>query len=108
AELAAGPIVARQVDIVGHGATIHAGAGQHVVLVGRIAHPVDDRALLGQAGFLADLVAGAVQVLDAGGDDDAFGILPGTAPDAVAGIDRGAGIGGVGAAAQIGVPGLVA
>src|SRR6516162_4765878 len=106
--LAAAPIVAGQVDVVGKRAPLHVGAGQDVVLVGRVADAVDDRALLRQAGFLGDLVAVAVQVVDAGGDDHAFGVLPGAAADAVAGIDGGARIGRIGAAAEIGVPGVAA
>src|SRR5436305_1371983 len=103
AEIAAGPVVAGQVEIAAEGAAIGAGAGQHVVLVGGIADAFDDVALLGQAGLLADLVV-AVQVVVAGGDDHALGVLPGALADAVAGIDGAALRGGVGA--QIGVPGL--
>src|SRR5262245_8795089 len=81
-------------------------AGQHVVPIGRVATAVDHVALFTERGLLAELVVGAVQVVDVLRDHVPLGIPPGAGPDAVAGID------GLAAAArlraQIGAPGLAA
>src|SRR5882724_6203019 len=80
---------------------VRLGTRQDVVHVRRVAAPVHGRALLGQRGLLADVVL-AVQLGKIVRDDDALGVLPGTAADAVACVD------GAGAAlsAQIRMPGL--
>src|SRR2546428_8804659 len=79
---------------------VRLGAGQDVVHVRRIAAPVDHLTLFGQGGLLGDVVL-AVQLSQILRDDDALGVLPGTAADAVARVD------GAGAlCAQIRVPGL--
>src|SRR6185295_20140130 len=72
-----------------------------VVTVGRVATAVDHLALLAERSLLAEIVVGAVQVVDRLGDHDAFGILPGTVADAVARVDRAGAL-----RAQISPPGL--
>ena len=62
---------------------------------------VDDLALLAQRGLLGEIVGIAVQVVDALGDHDALGVLPGAFADAVAGVHR-----AVALRAEISVPGL--
>src|SRR2546426_3346447 len=79
---------------------VRLGAGQDVVHVRRIAAPVDHLTLLGQRRLLADVVL-AVQLGYVLRDDDALGVLPGTAADAVSRVDRAGSLG-----AQIRVPGL--
>ena len=70
---------------------------------GRIAAAVDDLALLRQVVLLVELIVGAVQIVDAGGNDHALGIHPRTLADAVARVH------GAGALRrQIRVPGLAA
>src|SRR6266446_2549028 len=78
------------------------------MLVGLLAHALDGLALLGQACFLADLVVVAVEIVDIGRDNNALGVLPGAGPDAVAGVDGSARIGGIGVAAEVGLPSLAA
>src|SRR4051812_25446602 len=97
--VAAGPVLAGRKR-----AAIGLRARQHIVAVRRVGTAVDRLALFAQRRLLADLVVGAVQVVDALGDHLALGVLPWTAADAVARVD--------GAArrlrAQIGMPGLAA
>src|SRR5262245_32928172 len=80
--------------------------GQHVVPIGRVATAVDHIALFAERGLLAELVVGAMQVVDVLRDHVSLGIPPRAGPDAVAGID------GLAAAArlrtEIGAPGLAA
>src|SRR5262245_26228091 len=80
--------------------------GQDVVPIGRIATAVDHVALFADRGLLAELVVGAVQVVDVLRDHVSLGIPPGAGPDAVAGIDGLAAAAGL--RAQIGTPGLAA
>jgi hypothetical protein len=56
--------------------------GKNVVHVRTVAATVDDSAFLGQRRLLGEVI-GAVQLGDILGDDDAFRIGPGPAPDAV-------------------------
>ena len=79
-------------------------AGEDVVPVRRVAAAVDHLALLGQRGLLADLVVGAVQIVDVLRDHLALGVLPRAVADAVAGVDGCPGA----LRAQIGAPGLAA
>src|SRR5256712_1236968 len=81
---------------------VRLGAGQDVVHVRRVAAALDHVTLLGQRRLLGDIVL-AVQPRHILRDDDALGVLPGTAPDAVARVD-GAGP----LRAQIRAPGLAA
>src|SRR5438132_1709909 len=66
---------------------------------------VDDVALLGQGGLLREVV-GAVQLVEILGDDDALGVLPRAAADAVAGVRRRLAVGCLDA--EIGVPAAAA
>ena len=76
-------------------------AGEDVMPVRLFAAAVDDLALLAQRGLLGEVVAVAVQIVDALGDHRALGILPRTLADAVAGVHR-----AVALRAEISVPGL--
>src|ERR1041384_842061 len=102
---AARPVLAGLVLARRKGAAVRHRAGQRVVLVGRIAAAIDDVALLGQRGLLCQIVL-AMQFVDILGDNDALGILPRTLADAVARIDCGFAVGGLGA--EIGMPGSAA
>src|SRR6266568_2690063 len=104
AKRAARPVVAGQIEVRRPCATLCGRARQRVVLVRREADPGDDRASLGERIVPAELVVGAVKIVDAGRDDRALGILPGAVPDAIARVDGAAGRIG----AQIGAPGLAA
>src|SRR5207244_9043203 len=75
-------------------------ARQDVVHVRRIAAAVDRLALLGEGGLLVDVVL-AVQLRQIFRDDEALGVEPGPATDAVAGVDRAGAL-----RAQIRPPGL--
>src|SRR5712664_1885395 len=79
---------------------VRLGASQDVVHVRRIAAPVDRLTFFSQGGLLGDVVL-AVQLSQILRDDDALGVLPGTAADTVARVDRAGSLG-----AQIRVPGL--
>ena len=81
-------------------------AGQHVVTVRREADAGDDVAALGERVVEAELVVVAVQIVEAGRDDRALEVLPRAVADAVARVDRGLAVGGLGA--EIGAPGLAA
>jgi hypothetical protein len=99
--IAAGPVVAGwECPAVG------LRAGQDVVPVGRIASAVDRLALFVQRRLLADLVVGAVKIVDVLRDRLALRVLPRSAPDAITGID------GLPAArclsAEVGAPGAAA
>src|SRR5262249_12502583 len=108
AELAAGPVVAGQVEVARKRLTLHVGAGQDVVMIGLLAAYLDAMAILAEDRLLVDLVVGAVQVGNAGGDDHALGVLPRPIADAVARVDGRAGVCRVGGAAKIGAPSLAA
>ena len=74
-------------------------AGQYIVHVGRIAAPVDHRALLSQSSLLRKHVH-AVQFVEVARDQRRLGVVPGPTADAVTSIHgSGAGLG-----AQIGMP----
>src|SRR5262245_1690676 len=88
AEGAARPVVAGHVDVGRKRAAVHLRAGQDVVLVGRVAAALDHLALLVQRRLLVDLGVVAMQILDVLRDHHALGIVPGTAADAIARIDR--------------------
>ena len=100
---ALGPVAARLVVAGRERRAVRLRAGQDVVLVRRVAAAVDDLALFGERGLLGEVV-GAVQLRDVLGDDDALGVLPRAAADAILGVD--------GAARpcvlQVGVPRLAA
>src|SRR5258707_13398854 len=106
AEFAARPVVAGQVHVAGERSAVGLRAGQGVVIVRRIAETRNPGAALGERVVGGELVVGAVQVLDAGRDHHALGVLPRALADAVARIDGldGRGLG----AAEIGPPRLVA
>ena len=90
--VAAGPVLGGR-----EGRPVRLRAGERVMHVRRIATAVDDRALLGQRGLLGEFVIVAVQIVDAGRDHHAFGVLPWSAADAVARIHRRRAAGGLGA-----------
>src|SRR5215470_10815163 len=95
------PIAAGRVCAGREAAALHRRAGEHVVHVGRVAATIDGFAALSQCRLLVDVVAG-VQLIEILRDGDAFGVLPGSLSNAIAGIsaDRGASPDG----AQIGPP----
>src|SRR5919108_416305 len=97
--VAAGPVLAGWKR-----AAVRRGAGEDVVPVGRVAAAVDHLALLIERRLLGEMVV-AMQLVDILGDDDALGVLPWAAPDAIARVD------GLGAAhglrAEVGAPGAV-
>src|SRR5262245_11674521 len=61
--------------------------GQNVVAIGCVGAAVDHVALFAERGLLAELVVGAMQVVDVLRDHVSLGIPPRAGPDAVAGID---------------------
>ena len=85
---------AARVVLAGHvlvgrkGFAVRRRAGDDVMPVRLVAAAVDDLALLRQIVLLAELVVGAVQIVDAGGDDHALGIHPRPLADAVARVHR--------------------
>ena len=89
-----GPLRAARVVLAGHvlvgrkGVAVRLRAGEDVVAVRLVAAAVDDLAFLRQIVFLVELVVGAVQIGDAGGDDHALGVHPRTLADAVARVHR--------------------
>src|SRR5215831_19070210 len=76
-------ILARAVLAGREGTAVGLRAGERVVHVGRVAAAVDDAALLVERCLLGELVVGAVQVVDTGGDDLTLGVGPRTLADAV-------------------------
>src|SRR5262245_59834704 len=82
------------------GRAVRLGAGQDVVHVRCVTAAVDHLSLLGERRLLVEVVL-AVQLGHALGDDGALGVLPGSAPDAVLGVD-----GAWPLRAQVGTPGL--
>src|SRR3954470_21287872 len=84
---AARPIAAGHVVRARERAAVALRAGEDVVHVRRVAAALDRLALLGESGFLRDLVAGAVEVVEVAGYDFALGVAPGPAADAVARAD---------------------
>ena len=63
-------------------------AGQNVVPARRVAAAVDHVAFFRKIVLLIELVVGAVQIVDAGGDHDALGVHPRSLADAIARIHR--------------------
>src|SRR3979411_2689488 len=62
-------------------------AGQDIVIIGRVADAGDDCAALGQRPLHAELVVGAVKIIDVLRDGLALEVLPGAFSDTVAGVD---------------------
>src|SRR5262245_38579582 len=93
--VAAGAILAGR-----EGGAVGLGAREDVVHVRRIAAPIDLIALLGERRLLVDVVL-AVQLGEVFRDDEALGVQPRAAADAVAGVDRVRALG-----AQVSAPGL--
>src|SRR5258705_11431460 len=87
-----GPIVAGRIEAAREGAAIGVRTRQHVVLVRHVAEALYDGALLIQIIGLLDVVAVAqlvaMQIRDAGRDQDALSTIPGSGSDAGARIDR--------------------
>src|SRR5262249_56211403 len=81
-------------------------ARHDVVSVRRVAAPVHRLALLVERRLLADLVAGAVEVVDVLRDHLALGVLPRALPNPVARVDGRRAAGGLGA--EIRVPRVAA
>src|SRR5262249_23631594 len=103
---AAGPVPTGAILAGGESLAVRLRAGQHVVIVRRIADAGDHGAALGQRRLRAELVVIAVQVIDVLRDHLALEVLPRALADAVASIDR---LGATGRLrAEIGVPGLAA
>src|SRR5262245_47505790 len=100
------PVAASAILARGERPPVGLGTGQDIVPSRRVATAVDHVALFAERGLLAELVVGAVQVVDVLRHHVSLGIAPRAGPDAVAGID------GLPAArrlrAQIGAPGLAA
>jgi hypothetical protein len=57
------------------------------VAIGTVAAAVDDTAAFGQTRLLGQIVAVAVQVLDALGDQHALGVVPGARANAIPSVD---------------------
>ena len=82
------PVAAGGVHVAGDEAAVGLRAGEHVVLVRRVAPAVDDRPALGEGGLLGEAV-GAVQLLHVCGDHVALRVLPRATADALARVDAG-------------------
>src|SRR5262249_60867019 len=76
-------------------------AGDYIVHIRGVTPAVDGLALLGQRRLLVEIV-GAVQFVHIARNDHPFGILPGTPPDPIPGVDGGLTAGRT--RAQVGVP----
>src|SRR3954468_23498227 len=100
---AARPVAAGAVFASRECAAFRGGAGQRIVPVRREADARDDEAPLGHRVVEAELVVGAVQIVDAGGDDGALEVLPRAIADAFAGVDGGLAVSGL--RAQVSAPG---
>src|SRR5436190_1181767 len=83
---ALGPVAAGHVFAAGESRAVRFRAGKDVVLVRRVAAPVDDVSFFGQRGLLVEVVF-AVQLGNVAGNDDSFGVLPRTVADAIARVD---------------------
>src|SRR5262249_46283217 len=103
---ALGPVAAGAILACRESAAIRLRAGQRVVIVRRRADARYDSAALGQRGLLAELVVGAVQIIDVLRDGLFLEVHPRAAADAVARVN------GLAATrrlrAQVSVPGFVA
>ena len=80
--IAAGPVLPRWKC-----ASIHLGAGESVVTIGRVAHTGNHGAPFSDRGLHSELIAIAVKLLDALCDDLLLEILPRPVPNAVACVD---------------------
>ncbi len=100
---AARPVLAGAVLAGGKCGAVGLRSRQRVMAVRRIAAAVGDLALLRQRGLFCQIV-GAVQLGDVLGDDNAFCVLPRPLADAIARIDRGLAVDGLGR--EIGAPGF--
>src|SRR5262245_21769169 len=99
------PVAASSILTGGKRAAVRRGASQDVVPVGRVATAVDHLARLVERRLLGEIVV-AVQLVDICGDDDALGVLPRAAPDAIACVD---GLSTTyGLRAEVGTPGAAA
>src|SRR3954468_17114932 len=103
---ALGPVATGAVFTGGKRPSVRLRAGQDVVAVGRFGAAVHRLALLVKGGLLADLIVGAVEIIDVLRDGLALCILPRSGTDAIARIDRLRAATRLGA--QIGAPGLAA
>src|ERR1700693_1176913 len=83
---AARPVAASRVLRPRNGRAVALGAGEHVVMGGRVDATLDPITLLVEPGFLADLVVVAVQVRHIGRDLHALGVEPRPVADAVLGV----------------------
>ena len=122
ARAAAGPIVAGVVGFIRKGTAVGLRAGEDVVFDRRrIAHAVDDLALLGSRGLLEKIAAAfrldervSVKFAEILGNDRVLGlpklgarsVVPGTGADAVARIDGR--LSGAILSAEVSVPGVIA
>src|SRR5215813_5163782 len=84
---AACPVLAGPVLVRRKSAAVHLRTRQDVMVVGRVADAGHDGAPLGERGRHPELVVVAVQIVDVLGDDLLLEILPGAAPDPIAGVD---------------------
>src|SRR2546429_7209409 len=80
------PVAARLVIAARKCRPVGLRSGQDVVLVRRVAPPIDYVALLRYRGLLVQIVGG-VKLRHVFRDSDAFGVLPGAVADTVARID---------------------
>src|SRR5688572_17741460 len=78
-----GPISARRVRATGYRPSVRCRTSENVVLIGGVAASLDGLTFLGECGLLVDVVVRAVKIVDALRYDDALGVLPGTATDAI-------------------------
>src|SRR5260370_35872077 len=108
AEVAARIVGAGHVHVSRERRAVRLRAGHDVVIVRREADPGDLVAPLRQARRLVELVVGAVEIVDAGGDDVAFEVLPGSLAKLVARAGCPLWPGPAGFRSQISVPGLAA
>src|SRR4030095_1304303 len=104
--VAACPITARHIVAAWKCPTVRLRAGEYVMHVGFIAAGVDLIASLAQRSFFVEIIVVAVEIVDVFGDDDAFGILPGTFANAITSVDGSLTVGRAGA--EIGSPSMVA
>src|SRR5687767_7076475 len=99
---AAGPVAAGRILVALYRAALRVRAGQDIMhVVGLVAAARNHLALLAERSLLVDVVLGAVQIVDALGDEFAFHVVPGAFANAVSRVDR-----LVPGGAQIGPPGL--